>query len=149
MSSPTIHGKRPVFSASSVLEAIASDLTAIKNEDRLTYADIGAILGKSEDQAAKYCDGSATMDAVTFGRGKREWNGRFTGGFDRLCVDSRPANMPDRHCESSVIKAALALSVALADDNEITPAEVRSNRATIETARDALEALLGKLVRAA
>lgn len=55
----------------------------------------------------------------------------------------------DRARESSVLKAALALSEALADDDEITPAEVRANRATIEAARDALDQLLSKLVRAA
>lgn len=55
----------------------------------------------------------------------------------------------DRTRESKVLKAALALSVALADDDTITPDEVRANRATIEAARDALDELLRKLVRAA
>jgi hypothetical protein len=49
------------------------------------------VLGKSEDSAAHYCDGSATMDAVTFGRGKKEWGSRFTGYFDRLCEAPRRA----------------------------------------------------------
>ncbi len=145
MPDPTIHGKKPVFSASSVLEAIATALTEIKNEDRLTYADLGGFLGKSDDQAAKYCDGSATMDAITFARGKREWNGRFTGYFDRLCVDSRPTAHGDRQAQSSVLKAALALSEALEDDNAIDREEVRQNRATLESARDALNAQLAKL----
>lgn len=145
MPDPTIHGKRPVFSASSVLEAIATDLSAIKNEDRLTYADLGAVLGKSEDQAAKYCDGSATMDAITFGRGKREWNGRFTGRFDRLCVESRPAVHTDRQAQSSLIKASLAMAETLEDDDEIDVEEVRANRKTLEDARDAIDAQLAKL----
>lgn len=55
----------------------------------------------------------------------------------------------DRSRESSVLKAALALSVALSDDDEISPAEVRDNRQTLEAARDALDQLLAKLVRAA
>lgn len=145
MPNPLIHGNRAVFSASSVLDAIARSLSEIKAEDRLTYADLGAVLGKSEDQAAKYCDGSATMDAVTFGRAKREWNGRFTGYFDRLCVDSRPTAHTDRQAQSSVLEAALALSKALEDDNAICREEVRQNRATLEDARDAINAQLSKL----
>jgi hypothetical protein len=149
MSEPTIHGNRPVFSASAVLEAIGSDLAKIKADDRLTWADVGAALGVSEDQAAKYADGTATMNLVTFARGWREWNGRFAGGLARLVTQSRPSNDADRARESKVLKAALALSVALADDDTITPDEVRANRATIEAARDALDELLRKLVRAA
>jgi hypothetical protein len=145
MTNPTIHGNRAIFSASVVVETIATALAAIKSEDRLTYADLGAILGKSEDQAAKYCDGSATMDAVTFARGKREWNGRFTGALDRLCHESRPCADADRERSSKVLRAALALSIALEDDDEITAIEVRQNRATIEAARDALGELLCKL----
>lgn len=137
--------KRPVFSASSILEQIAADLSAIKAEDRLTYADIGAVLGKSEDQAAKYCDGSAEMGIIAFARGKREWNGRFTGSLDRLCVESRPAAMAGRKVESHIIKAALAISIALEDDNEIDDDEVRQNRATLEAARDAIDGLLRRL----
>lgn len=138
-------GNRPVFSASHVLEALAVELSAIKRDDELTYADMAAVIGKSEDQAAKYCEATATMDVITFARAKREWNGRFTGALDRLCADSRPVADADRARESKVLKAALALSIALSDDDEITPDEVKANRATIEAARDALDELLGKL----
>ena len=137
--------ERPVFSASAVLDALAGALTDIRLNDKLTFADIAAVLGGSEDQAAKYCAGSATMNAVTMARGKREWNGRFTGAYDRLCADSRPVADHDRVCTSKVLKAALALSVALEGDDEITGDEVRQNRSTIEAARDALEGLLAKL----
>ena len=138
-------GNRPVFSASNVVNELAAALTAIRIEDRLTYADMAAVLGKSEDQAAKYCAGLATMDAVTLARGKREWNGRFTGGFDRLCVDSRPIAATDRSKGSAVLKAALALSLALEDDDSIDANEVRANRGTLENARDAIDAVLAKL----
>lgn len=146
MSAPTIHGKGPIFSASNVLEAVGSELSLIKSQDRLTYADLARVLGKSDDQAAKYCDGTAEMGIVAFASAKREWNGRFTGALDRLCHDSRPSQQQhDRARESQVLRAALTLSIALADDNEITADEVRENRATIEAARDALTELLGKL----
>lgn len=134
-----------VFSASHVLDEIAEALSAIRRDDDLTFADMAAVLGKSEDMAAKYCAGSAAMDIVTYARAKREWNGRFTGGLHRLCVDSRPKADADRTRESRVLKAALALSLALSDDNEISPKEVRANRSTIEQARDALDELLRKL----
>ena len=148
MSDQTIHGETAPYSASRALSALGKALGEIKAADHLTYADLGAVLGRSEDQAAKYCEGTATMDAVTFGRAKKEWGGRFTGYFDRLCDNCQPGRASDRQCESSVLKAALALSVAL-QDGKITPAEIRAERGTIEDARDALEGLLVKLTVAA
>ncbi len=145
MSAPKIFGKPPVFSASAILAAVGDELGLIKSQDRLTWADVGALLGVSDDMAAKYVDGTAAMNIVTFARGKREWNGRFTGALDRLCHDSRPAKDSDRGRESKVLKAALALSIALSDDNEVDAEEVRANRATIEAARDSLDDLLRKL----
>lgn len=141
--------KRPVFSASSVLEAVASELATIKHEDGLTDADIGRVLGKSEDQAAKYRTGLAEMGVVAFAAAKREWNGRFTGALDRLCVESRPGVVSDRAGQCKVLEAALAMSIALADDDAIVREEVRKNRATLEAARDAIDEQLRKLVSAA
>ena len=143
--------QRSIFSASAVLDAVASELTAIKHADGLTDADIGRVLGKSEDQAAKYRTGLAEMGIVAFASAKREWNGRFTGALDRLCVDSRPgaAVVQDRRAQSDVLKAALVLSEALEDDDAISAQEVRANRASLEKARAAIDAQLAKLVRAA
>ena len=139
---------RPVFSASAALEAAGRALNEIKSQDRLTWSDVGAILGKSDDMAAKYADGSASMDFITFYRGKREWNGRFTGYIDRLCVDSRPGTVDDRHGQCTILEAALALSVALTD-GDISPEEVRANRQTPENAKAAIEDQLSKLRPAA
>lgn len=139
---------RPVFSASAVLDAIASELSIIKHEDGLTDADIGRVLGKSEDQAAKYRTGLAEMGVVAFAAGKREWNGRFTGALDRLCVNSRPGTVCDRSSLTFVLDAAARLSKAL-EDGVITKEEVRENRAQLEAARDAIDAQLRKLVVAA
>lgn len=136
---------RPVFSASRVLEAIASELSVIKHEDGLTDADLGRVLGKSEDQAAKYRTGLAEMGVVAFAAAKREWNGRFTGALDKLCVDSRPDKPgQDQAHQSCILKAALALSVAL-EDGVVNPEEVRANRATLENAKAAIEAQLAKI----
>ena len=137
-----------VFSASNALAAIGKALGEIKAQDGLTWVDVGAVLGVSDDQAAKYAEGTAAMNAVTFGRGKQAWNGRFTGYFDRLCEDSRPGKTDDRRAQTTILEAALALSVAL-HDGTVTPEEVRANRSTLENARDAIEAQLCKLRPAA
>ncbi len=139
-------GKVPVFSASNILKAVADELREIKKADRLSYGDIGEVLGRSEDQAAKYCLGTAEMGIVAYANAARQWNGRFTGGLDRLITEHRPSNNEaDRTRQSKVLKAALALSLALEDDGEITPAEVRKDRALYEQAIEALQAQLAKL----
>jgi hypothetical protein len=140
-----IVGNRPVFSKQTVLDAVGSELGSIKSDDKLTWDDVAAVLGVSDVQAAKYVDGSACMSIVAYARAKREWNGRFTRKLDQLCVDSRPATDSDRSCGSKVLAAALAMSVALEGDDEIVSDEVRANRATLEAARDAIDAQLAKL----
>ncbi|WP_374412705.1 hypothetical protein [Novosphingobium colocasiae] len=120
-------------------------MSEIKAEDGLTWSDVGAVLGVSDDQAAKYADGTATMNAVTFGRGKREWNGRFTGYFDRLCVESRPGSVDDRLAAHVVLQAATKLSDALTRNDDIPLETIRTHRSTLESARDALAAQLAKL----
>lgn len=137
--------KRPVFSALKVVEVVGEDLLRIKQEDGLTWADIGAVLGKSEDQAAKYGAGEADMGLVSFARGAREWNGRFSGTLLRLCADSRPGAASDRLNANAVLKAAAALSEALAKDDEIDLDSIIRNRATLEKARDALDSQLSRL----
>ena len=144
MAARHIHTNRAVYSASNVREALAQALTEIKDEDSLTDADIGAVLGKSADRAREYRLGTSTMDAETYGRGKREWSGRFCGYFERLCVDSRPGYVNDHLTLTHVLNAAAEISKAL-DDGEITPAEIRDNRQKLEQAKDALECLLSKL----
>lgn len=133
---------RPV-SASAILECLGRDLLQIKQEDRLTFADVGRILGKSEDQAAKYCEASAEMGVTAFYFAKQAWNGRFTGRADAL-VGRGLDSTCDRHKESRVLKAALALSVAL-EDGQVDVSEIHANRATLEQARDALEGLLSRI----
>jgi hypothetical protein len=136
--------KRTVFSASAVLEAVGADLALIKSQDGLTWHDVAAVLGVSDDMPPKYAEASASMSLVTFARGSREWNGRFTGSLDRLCADSRPVSTNPRECESKVLQAALSLSIALAD-GDLSDDEIRTNRATLENAKDAIGELLDRL----
>lgn len=148
MSAPTIAGNRRAYSASNALDALGRALHEIKTSDGLTWADMGAVLGVSDDQAAKYAEGTAAMSAVTFGRAKREWNGRFTGYFDRLCVDSRPGKASDQCTLTAVLQAASCLAKAL-EDGQVTATEVRDHRSELEAARDAIDEQLRKLVAAA
>lgn len=54
------HQHRTVFSGSNVLNALATALSEIKDADDLTDADMGALLGKSADQARAYRRGALT-----------------------------------------------------------------------------------------
>jgi hypothetical protein len=77
MTAPHIHGRRRTFSASSAVDAQNVVLTSIKTEDSATWADIGRVLGKSDDRAAAYANTASPLDLPTFLAGCREWGGRF------------------------------------------------------------------------
>jgi hypothetical protein len=143
MTTPTIHGINSVVSASAVREALGDSLSRIRQEDRLTWSDIGAVIGKSEDQAAKYADGTAEMGVVSYYRAKAAWNGRFTGCADKMVGDASDT-VTAHQTQSRVLHAALALSLAL-EDGELSDAEIRANRSTLENARDAIDGLLSRL----
>lgn len=143
MSAPHFHGKPRPITASSVLETIGDALLSIKIEDRLRWVDIGEVLGRSDDQAAKYADGSAAMDIVAFAKGKETWGSRFTGGFEKLIFATAPG-LDGYQAQSCILKAALALSVAL-EDGKLTDDEIRANRSTLERARDAIDGQLSRL----
>ncbi len=135
-----------VFSASQVLDTLGDALGAIKREDRLTFADLGAVLGKSEDQAAKYADGTAEMGVVAFARGLNAWGSRLGGPLMRL-VDAGQASGAEADLESvaAVSRALNRLAESLADDGVISIAEITRDRAAYEDARDAIDALLRRL----
>jgi hypothetical protein len=138
---------RKTLTETDILSAIADDLSLIKSEDRLSWKDIGRVVDRHHDQVPKYADGSAKMDVVSYALARREWGTRFTGSLDRLLEGCRLDGDCDRGRQSHVLRAALALSIALEDDEQISPAEVHANRATIENAIGALEALLSKDVK--
>lgn len=143
MTGPAIHGKRKAITASAVLDALADDLSQIKKDDRLRWSDVGEVLGKSEDQAAKYADGSATMDIVAFAKGWGSWGTRFIGTLERLIGDS--AGQPCAHqTQSRLLKAALVIEEAKGD-GDLSVEDIRANRSTLEHARDALDAQLARL----
>lgn len=140
--------RRTTYSASNAVAALADDLLDIKRADRLTYADLGAVLGKSEDQAAKYADGSATMDVITFGRGRREWGARFTGRFDLLCDDPRAAAGGDQLALTALLQLVVELSRAL-EDQQVCRADAEAMREQLLDARAAIDRLLAKIPQGA
>lgn len=141
MTAPKIRGK--VVTSSRLLQAVADDLSRIKSEDGLRWTDVGEVLGRSDDQAAKYADGSATMDFIAFQRGRLAWGSRFTGTVDKL-IGEGVGEADGQYAQSCILKAALALSVAL-EDGELDVSEVQANRSTLENARDAIDAQLARL----
>ena len=137
--------KRRVFSASSVRDTIAETLAAIKDEDDITYADLGRVLGKSGDRAEAYCKGDfSDMSGFSLLAAWREYNGRFIGPIRQLVEQSRVHAPCDQSGQSAILTAALALSVAL-EDGKVDTHEVLANRSTLENARDAIDAQLAKL----
>lgn len=135
--------RRPVFSASAVMDAIADALTTIKREDGLTDADIGRVLGKSEDQAAKYRTSQAEMGIVAFSAAQREWGARFTAPLDQLCQGSRPQVEDDQATLVSLLDLGVRMATAM-NDGHIDAHEVRANLAQLSRVRDQLDALISK-----
>ena len=76
MTAPRIHTSHRTVSASLLLTTLGQSLDAIKREDGATWADLDAVLGKS-DRAAAYAEGSADMGVVSFLRGCKQWDGRL------------------------------------------------------------------------
>lgn len=69
MPNRTIHTTRPPFSASIMLEAVGDAIGEAKKLHGLTYSDIGAAFGKSDDVAASYRAGLSDMPLSAFLRG--------------------------------------------------------------------------------
>lgn len=142
MTEPCFHGIRPQFSASLVLSNLGDSLLAIKMDGKLTWADIGVVLGKSEDQAAKYADGTAEMGVIAYARGKREWGGRFTGSLMRLCYGCSNTPCNDRLTAAKTAQVGMLLNEALATSETVPASFIHQNRSAIEGLRDSLDALL-------
>ena len=128
MNKPTIHGIRKPLTAFNVLEALGDDLTKIKSDDKLRWTDVGEVLGVSEDQAAKYADGSAAMNITAYTRGRAVWGKRFTGKVDTLVDGWRPS-VDAHHTQSCVLKCALSIAEAL-EDGELSVDEIQQMKAS-------------------
>ena len=138
-------GSRPVFSELNAREVIAECLRTMKDEKGYSFSDMGRILGRSEDSAALYCQGLRDLPAFALLAAWREWNGEFISPIRRFVEDSRPTEQGDRKAANSVLRAAAALSDALAKHDAISTEDVRRHRSELEQARDAIEGQLGRL----
>lgn len=141
MSNPRFHGKP--LTSSRVLQAIADDLTKIKSEDKLTWVEVGEVLGVSDDQAAKYADASATMNLVTFVRGKLAWNGRFTGTLDKL-IEESTAHIDGHHLLTLIFAAGGEIAKAM-EDGTLTDDEILRSRRHLEDLRAGIDKLLCRI----
>lgn len=137
MSAPNIHGSRRTFSASRAVDAQNSILTTIKTEDGATWADIGRVLGKSDDRAAAYANTASPIDLPTFLAGCREWEGRFAdpllalvGGrwaqAGDVCTSDDPASLTLAQLLPAIIAAELDGSTTV---DELRPQEALIRRA--------------------
>jgi hypothetical protein len=145
-----IHRSNRGFCVSDALDVLGEDIASIRIEDGLTWADVGRGLGKCKDRAQDYSKALSEMPVSAFLLGIREWNGRFAGralamvGKRLADLETSAAIVSDRAKESSVLKAALALSVALEDD-DLKDEEILANRQTLENASASIDALLSRI----
>lgn len=77
MPEPHFHGSRASFSASKALDTIGRTVISIRENEHLTWKDVGRVFGKSEDRAASYATGMSEMGVTAFLLGCREWGGQF------------------------------------------------------------------------
>lgn len=138
MSDPHIHNRYRTIPASKMLNTLGESLERIKSQDGATDADLGAVLGKSDDTAARYRTGLAEMPVVAFLRGCREWDGRFANdvlglvGMRITPVDASSA------CDRQSVTALCALlakwSAALENDGQIDDQELEEMWPELEAA---------------
>lgn len=69
MTKPTIYNLPLRFAASNMLEAVGDAIARAKRNNGMTYADVGAAFGKSDDVAASYAAGHSDMPLSAFIRG--------------------------------------------------------------------------------
>jgi len=145
-----IHNARKGFCVSDALDTLGEDIARIRQEDGLTWEDVGRELGKCKDRARDYSKALSEMPLSVFLLGCRRWNGRFAGrvlamiGKRLADLETSAEHSTDRAKESSILKAALALSVAL-DDDLLSDEEIRANRQTLEEASASIDALLRRI----
>lgn len=143
MAAPRIHGIRKPLSASKILETIAHDLSQIRHEDGLTWNDVGRVLGKSDDQAAKYADATAEMPVTSWIFGREAWGTRLTGSIDALLIAGRgPVSAAD--ALPDLLDAAHSIAAGLRD-GQLCRRDLQGCRKEIEGAIAGLQGLLLQL----
>jgi transcriptional regulator with XRE-family HTH domain len=150
MTKPTVHGKRRFVPASEIQEAIGESLQFIREQDGLTWKDMGEALGRSEDQAGKYALGTAEMSATTVIRAIQHWNGRFINPVLALFGMHIAENSDDG---ADVRKGKLCLLELMTDleralmDGELSDEEVEQMGGSIENAGALIDQLRDRLAK--
>ena len=138
MTAPHIHGPYRTVPASLLLSTLGDSLEAIKSEDRATDADLGQVVGKHEDTAARYRTGLAEMGVVSFLRGCREWDGRFANpvlalvGMRLTPIDAGSGS--DRGSVTALCGLIGEIAQAVEDDGAVDDAELAAMRPALEAA---------------
>lgn len=145
MANPQISGMRRFAPASKLIEATGEALLKIKEDDNLTWAEVGEALGVEDDQAARYGKGNSEMGFVKFLRGCRAWNGRFSVAAALAGLSIAPGDPALRRPD--VQRGMLSLTLVIADlqramlDGELTDDELEAMDGLIDHADQFLDAL--------
>ena len=138
MTTPQFHGRYRTIPASLMLETLGKSLSDIKDRDRATDSDLGAVLGKSDDRAAAYRVGHGDMGVVSFLRGCREWDGCFANGVLGLVgmkiVPVEAEHVDDQASITTVLSLAIALSAELEKDGSVDDVDLERHQFVIERA---------------
>ncbi len=144
---PQIHGGWRSFSVSNALEVLGATLKRIRDDDGLSWKEVGRILGKSDDRASDYANALSEMPVGAFLLGCKDWNGRFANpalalvGMKLVPVVRRPQG--DRTFSVILTRLQLAVNEALENDDEIDDAELAAMQALLEEAGQAIDARRG------
>jgi hypothetical protein len=153
MTAPLIVGRRAIVPASLLLNTIGGSLDVIRKADGLTLGDVGAVLGKSEDQAGKYITGTAEMGIVSYHRAMQAWNGRFANEALALiqakAIRLQPTTEAVRGISSKLAATALKVARALEDNNQIDDPELKDMAEEVHSLGEALDTLRHRLAELA
>lgn len=137
-------------SGSSLIEALAEALSAIKKEDGLTDKELASFLGKEgQDSGKAYRTGFAEMPVTAFLRGCEVWNGRFANGALALIgMRMSPLDkgmMSDRASFTVICTLLAKMSEALENDEIIDDEELADMRTAVEVGGQAIDRLRDRL----
>jgi hypothetical protein len=136
MTDRTISRQHRRTSASDLIAALGESLSAIKQEDSLTDAELGAFLGKGVDAGADYRRGFAEMPFTSFLRGCETWNGRFANDTLALIgmklVPLNTSSVSVQSLQTKLARLMVEVSSALEDGDIDELERARMKRTLIE-----------------
>ena len=123
MTKPTIQGFALRFAASNLLETVGDAIARAKRNNGMTYADVGAAFGKSDDVAASYAAGHSDMPLSAFvrgvgGLGDDVGNAAFAFIGRKLVPIDTPEPTPDTSKLAPAARAVTMLAECTAPDSK-------------------------------